>query len=102
MSAENHNGQKTEAREALRPQLVHSTAKRKPVSAATAMNRHIRAAVIRLVAHSPFEFKRFANVARYAGTREDLAIAVLGEHIRELEARISTPPPQPPTLRRVA
>jgi hypothetical protein len=73
-----------------------------PASRATAMNQHIKEAVIRLVAHSPIEFRDFGYVAKYAGTREDLAIAVVRDHIRELEARVPTPPRTPAPVRRLA
>ena len=95
------NGQKAKA---VGPQLVANTKKRVgPSSQATGMNRHIKAAVIRLVVDSPMEFRDFGYIAKYAGTREDKAIAVVRDYIRDLRAQVPTPPRTPsPILRRAA
>lgn len=96
----NQNGT---TRQGAGPQLVQKPTKKGSASAATAMNQHIKAAVIRLTVDSPLEFRTFRNIAKYAGTREDQAIAVLREYVRDLRAQVPPQPPRTPTpIRRAA
>lgn len=77
-------------------QIVASTPK-KAVSRATACNQYTRESVLRLLVDSPFEFQDFSRLAKYAGTREPIAIAIVRDYIRAIR-----PPSGPATLRRAA
>jgi hypothetical protein len=85
------------------PAQVIGFPKRKHVSASSGLNRHIKAAIIRLTFDSCLDIKRFANIAKYAGTREEVALSVLREYVRDLRAGGGlTPPSGPANIRRAA
>lgn len=66
---------------------------KKHTNSATTLNRHIKAAVIRLAFDSCLDISRFANIAKYAGIREDIALNVIREYVRDLRA--GSPPSSP-------
>jgi hypothetical protein len=102
-SPDKKNAAKEPAREAAGLQLVHRKVKRVgPASAATGMNQHIKAAVIRLTVDSPLQIRDFSYVAKYAGTKEEKALDVLRDYIRDLRAQLPTPPRNPAMIRRAA
>lgn len=75
------------------------------VSSATAMNRHIKAAVIRLTFDSLLDIRSMEKIARYAGTSECKALDTVREYVYDLRALASDTPPNnggPMRMRRAA
>jgi hypothetical protein len=90
----------------LATQNVQNTtkiARRKPTSSATCLNKHTRAAVIRLAFDSALDIKRFAYIAKYAGTKESVALDVIREYVQDLRLGGGfIPPGSPAGTRRAA
>jgi hypothetical protein len=83
----------------LATQNVQNTtkiARRKPVSSAIGLNRHTRDAVIRLAFDSCLDIKRFAYIAKYAGTKESIALDVVRQYVRDLRSGGGLIPPGSP------